>query len=381
MAEDATLFVELDPFLIFQSASVAPSQILQNGLLFDLGDLPALECGNISITVFASCEAEMGQTHCVAVTATPNAPCPAPDEAWSGATVNVTGECTEEGTVFRIQNTGTATMTVPLQYIIVEDGVMLNTAPTQGPVLAAQEILTVELPDDEGSTYFIQTNQEPFSPGFVLPTAFLEGCSSTPGGTFSFGFTNLLFDGDDQDWYDQLCLPNTGAFDPNDKRAVPVGYGDDHNILPETPLEYTIRFQNTGTDTAFTVVLRDTLAASLDLATLRLGAASHDYTFALDSSGTLEIDFLDIMLPDSNVNLAASQGFITYTIAPRAGLPLQTRIENTAAIYFDFNDPIITNTTFHTIDTNFIRISTGLQTPAVSYARLSVFPNPAGVEP
>ncbi|MBL8964476.1 MAG: aldehyde dehydrogenase, partial [Phycisphaerae bacterium] len=50
-----------------------------------------------------------------------------------------------------------------------------------------------------------------------------------------------------------LCLPNIGAYDPNDKQAVPVGYGPEHFIRAGDPLHYQIRFQNTGTDTAFTV--------------------------------------------------------------------------------------------------------------------------------
>ena len=61
------------------------------------------------------------------------------------------------------------------------------------------------------------------------------------------------------------------SFDPNDKLVSPAG--------PFTPLEaqnsiwltYTIRFQNTGNDTAYVVRLRDSLQSNLDIASLKDG--------------------------------------------------------------------------------------------------------------
>jgi hypothetical protein len=38
-----------------------------------------------------------------------------------------------------------------------------------------------------------------------------------------------------------------------------------------------------------------------------------------------------------------------YSIRPKAGLSLGTRLENFADIYFDFNDPVRTNTTVNTL--------------------------------
>lgn len=55
------------------------------------------------------------------------------------------------------------------------------------------------------------------------------------------------------------------------------------------------------------------------------------------------------MLPDSNVNEAASHGFTSFRVKQVPNLPVGTLIENSAAIYFDFNAPVITNTSWHTI--------------------------------
>jgi hypothetical protein len=44
-----------------------------------------------------------------------------------------------------------------------------------------------------------------------------------------------------------------------------------------------------------------------------------------------------------------SHGFVSFRVAPRAGLPEGTVIENTAGIVFDQNSPVITNTVRNTL--------------------------------
>ena len=61
-------------------------------------------------------------------------------------------------------------------------------------------------------------------------------------------------------------------------------------------------------------------------------------------------------------------------------MPLETRIENTAAIYFDFNEPVITNTTFHTIGEDFLEVVDVVVTPAYPGADILVAPNPFETE-
>lgn len=135
----------------------------------------------------------------------------------------------------------------------------------------------------------------------------------------------------------------TCAYDPNDKQVWPAR-GADNRVNDGEELLYTIRFQNTGTDTAFRVVIHDRLSPDLDWATLRPLAASHPFTSSLSENGLLEFRFENILLPDSATNQAGSQGFASFLIHLRAGLPLNTVIGNTAEIYFDLNPPITTNT-------------------------------------
>lgn len=147
-----------------------------------------------------------------------------------------------------------------------------------------------------------------------------------------------------------ICEPVTGSRDPNAKDVIPAGVGEEGFILPEdTVLFYTVHFQNNGNDTAFTVVVKDTLSAFVDPATIVPGAASHPYSFDLSGPGVLTFRFDAILLPDSTTNEPESHGYFNYTVKLKPNLPLGTVIENTAAIYFDFNEPIITNTTVNTI--------------------------------
>jgi len=197
--------------------------------------------------------------------------------------------------------------------------------------------------------------------------------------------TNGMFPPPDESpLVDIECVTVTNAYDPNDKTVYPKGWGTAGNIEPGTEFKYTVRFQNTGTDTAFKVVLIDTLDADMDIASLQIGNSSHPFVFNVSGKGrpVLRWTFDNILLPDTNTNEEKSHGFVSYSIRPKAGLSLGTRLENFADIYFDFNDPIRTNTTVNTLwqptytpgilDTVFV---TSTKKP-LAEKELSIYPNP-----
>lgn len=136
----------------------------------------------------------------------------------------------------------------------------------------------------------------------------------------------------------------TGSYDPNDKRALTSSRSSDaaYFIDSDEWIDYIIRFQNTGTDTAFTVVVTDTLSAVLDMGSFVQGVASHPYTVTFKPDRVVEWRFANILLPDSNVNEALSHGLVTFRIRPVEPLMPGRVIENIANIYFDFNEPVIT---------------------------------------
>jgi hypothetical protein len=59
----------------------------------------------------------------------------------------------------------------------------------------------------------------------------------------------------------------------------------------------------------------------------------------------VNFNFPLIFLPDSTTNEPESPGFVKYAIRTKPNLQLGPVLRNTAYIYFDFNEPIITNTT------------------------------------
>ena len=135
-------------------------------------------------------------------------------------------------------------------------------------------------------------------------------------------------------------VPVTGAIDPNDKLVSPEGFIYNER---DSMLLYTIRFQNTGTDTAFNVTIRDTLNSFLDAMSINVVGASHPFLKHFEEDSILVINFNNILLPDSNINEPGSKGFISFYSEIKNNVPLESEITNSAAIYFDFNLPVITN--------------------------------------
>lgn len=142
-----------------------------------------------------------------------------------------------------------------------------------------------------------------------------------------------------------------GSYDPNDKQVVPAGNGAKGYIsMNDSVLQYTIRFQNTGSFPASFVAIRDTLDPSLDITTIQAGASSHDYKMQILDGNVLAFLFDPINLTDTATDEAGSHGMVTFYIKQKKNLAGGTEIRNRASIFFDFNDPITTNTTLNTIE-------------------------------
>lgn len=133
------------------------------------------------------------------------------------------------------------------------------------------------------------------------------------------------------------------SYDPNIKEVYPVDVEPKYSDW----LTYTVHFQNTGNDTAFKVRITDTLDEKLDPESFEVLGYSHPVQVRLNRKA-LVFNFPDINLPDSNSNEKQSHGYIQYRIKPVKNLPEGTKIYNTAYIFFDYNAPIVTNTTVNT---------------------------------
>jgi len=141
----------------------------------------------------------------------------------------------------------------------------------------------------------------------------------------------------------------TSSYDPND---IEVNYArlTPAQVAARQPLDYTVRFQNMGTDTAFTVVINDTLDfRKLNIASVQLVAQSHNCIWSLSGNGLLTVRFLDIKLPHRNMDVIRSQGFVRFRVQPKTTLAVGEIIPNHAGIVFDYNAPVRTNTATTTV--------------------------------
>ncbi|MEM8906972.1 MAG: T9SS type A sorting domain-containing protein, partial [Bacteroidota bacterium] len=364
---EASILISLDPGINLVSAEL-PYTTLPNGdIEFLLGEVPPNACDQFRFEANIDCEnVELGQTLCATARIFPDTICTSNPE-WSGASIQVTGNCENEELInFTIRNVGDAPTTDGLNYIVVEDQVIMSQEP-----FSLNPLESLEVPiTASGATYRIAAQQEPQHPGNSQPSFTIEGC-----GGLSPGFVNMFSMDDGNDFVDIDCKEVIGSFDPNDKTGFPLGRQAENFIEENIDLEYLIRFQNTGTDTAFRVVIRDTLSRFLDPTTVQPGASSHPYQFELLGNGILKFTFDNILLPDSTTNLEGSNGFVEFKIKQQIDNPIGTVIRNTAAIYFDFNAPIITNETIHTIGEVLVTDVRDLDNNQIATS-VSVYPNP-----
>ena len=263
-------------------------------------------------------------------------------------------------------------MPAATDYIIVEDNIILKQESFQ---LIMDEELSVTVDTISGSTYHLILNQQDGFPailGNIIVTNSIETCD----GEMTTGSFNDFTEDDGENYLSIHCQAVVTAYDPNDKQAFPRGWKKEHLIDHTTDLEYMIRFQNTGNDTAFLVRIEDHLSDFLNPVSIQPGASSRPYTFDFEPNGTAVFTFENILLPDSTTNLEASQGFVKFKIAQKPNNEPGTVIYNKAAIYFDINSPVITNEVFHTIQEDWISLLLDSNESPVNEPIMMIQPNP-----
>lgn len=220
------------------------------------------------------------------------------------------------------------------------------------PFIAATSSVSPSGYSISGDTIIWNFSSIPYPVGSNFKVEFTTPLSTPLGTTFTTCATVRAYTPDlnlsnNSDCYSTLV---TGSYDPNDKSVSPVGMGPEGNItVNDKELNYRIRFQNTGNGPAVNIVVKDTLSPFVDVMTLEMLSVSHNYKIDILPGNILRWKFDNIQLPDSNSNEPGSHGYIHYRIRQKANNPLGTEIKNTAYIYFDFNDPVITNTTLNTL--------------------------------
>lgn len=366
-ATDVRIEVELAENLDYLGSSM--TLISQNGqkLLFDIGDLDIDGEGTATIDVFCACDAATGDLSCSTFRILPDT-CYAVLPDWDHSVVKIDASFDPAQLYFTLQNVGTGDMAQARWYRLRNTCLTVVGAGTFQ--LGAGESLDLTFPN-QAVVYYFEAEPAPNQPYIPGSAWLLSRCQPGPPET------SWMNNSTGSPFYDVDCMEVSNSFDPNDIRVTPRGDGPEGAILAdESELRYMIRFQNTGNDTAYTVSIRDTLPAWLDALSVVPGPSSHRYTFDLQNN-TLKFHFAGINLPDSTANREGSQGYVEFTVRMKPKLAPGVRIENRAAIYFDFNAPVITNTALNTIASP-ILVSVD-EAPAGQPAALPlrVSPNPA----
>lgn len=373
--DSAYVVVELDSSLSLVGASLPYAQLSgTNSFRFQLDTVHVGDCGNFTLQTEVFCDSlNPGRIHCVNAHIYPDTICSSPNPNWSGASLQVVGECVNGDSVrFTITNVGTANMVSGTGVWVVEDDILRQIGSAQ---LNVGEDSIFSVPAN-GSTWATLVDQVPNHPGPSLPRAIIEGCGIDSTGRFSVGYAGLFAEDDLPPYISIDCQADIAAYDPNDKIGFPLGVGSQHEIFASDELEYTIRFQNTGNDTAFKVVLRDRIPQTLDLSTIVMGASSHPFSLDIRNGGVVEWILDPIILPDSATNPEASQGFVRFSIRQNPNNQIGTRIENQVSIYFDYNPPIVTAPSWHTLRGPYQMLPTVSEQPKDGKGSILAFPNP-----
>jgi uncharacterized repeat protein (TIGR01451 family) len=387
--------VELDPLLTVNSASLPYTDIGNNIFRFETGDINPGQCVNFTLSTTVSCDAQNGQTICMDATLYPAEDCifdsipsdpitndgiggtldglPGPCTLpWDKSSLQVEGWCQGDSVYFSVTNTGDfgdGDMECYSPVWLTVDGVVTDTDSLQ---IQGGETVIYSYPAS-GQTFFLNAEQHPLHPGNSAPNAHVELCGDSTNWTP--GVVNQFPQDDADPDVDIYCGQVTAPVDPNDKTGYPLGQTEEYYIQPNQQLQYVIRFQNVGTDTAFTVVVRDTLDIDLNIFTVTPGVASHPYTFKMYGPSVLEWTFEDIQLPDSTTNSEGSNGFLTFHVDQVPDLAPGTVINNDADIYFDFELPITTNTTVHKIFEGFVEVL-NIEDFTIEGKEIFMYPNP-----
>ncbi len=341
--QNVKVHVKWPEFVSPISANIPYSwNISDSTIVFELGVLEAGATGLIRIIDSVSCGdvSILGITQCTKAWISPSNSCITPPPGWDGTDLVIKAKCVGFYPRFTIVNKGQA-MAGPRNYRVFRDSLFVLQQTFQ---LGSGDSLVFSIPGSGNFTYRVEADQSPFHPFSTVASA-QTSCQFFP-------IAPAYFPPDDEDpviSYD--CQVIRGAYDPNDKEVWPKGSTAAGLVQPKSLLKYRIRFQNTGNDTAINVIIEDSLAEGFDIRTLQNGVSSHSARLQISGGKrpVLKWHFKNILLPDSNTNEEASHGFVEFRIEPFDTLALGSRLSNHANIYFDYNDPIRTNSTLNTL--------------------------------
>ena len=374
----AQVSVKLPRYVVFKLANRPYTRLADSTYVFAVGPLAPGQTGTILIRDSVACgnPTILGLTVCTRAWITPGIVLNRP-AGWNQASLQVRGRVVPGNVVrFAVRNEGVGATTDSLALRIYQN---TQLALTHRFALPAGDSLVLRVPA-QGAVVRLEADQPAAHPLSRQTSATVEVAALRPAGGAPSPAMAAFPPAPPAPSVAEECLPIVDSHDPNDKQVVPAGLTPQHDTPFDVPLRYQVRFENTGTAPAYRVVVVDTLAATLDLRTLRVGAASHPVRWKLSGKArpVLTFTFDPIDLPARSASAAGSQGFVQFTIQPLPGLPDYTVIRNYADIYFDYNPPVRTDTTRNRLHNLPLVVSPG---SALSYSAVLASPTLLALAP
>ena len=314
-------------------------------------DVPAIGVGHsFTITVLDSvaCRDSLrNQVLCQKATLVETTHCSTPSPTWDGAVLVAYTNCVIGGSrTFTVRNNGSNMADSTDYRFYANDGLV-----SRGKLkLAAGDSILFTISDLQ-STWLLEVDQTHGSDSPVASVISGPCFVPTPGNPLRV----MAALPDSGIYYAEECLVVLDSYDPNDKEVTPKGFGNNHVLEPGSRLSYKINFQNEGNIETEFISLTDTLSTALDLSTFERGAESHEGATLLqyytrDGRAVVTYRWPVLHLVPKTQSEAASQGFVSFSVMPKANLPLGTRVDNQAFIYFDYNVAVPTPVATVTLD-------------------------------
>lgn len=338
----------------------------------ELGDLPADFYGTIEGTCTIDCS--KGRVYCIESNIFPKVNCLY--ENLNQPFILAEAECKNDSIEFRLTNKSNVSMQKTSSFAIIEDDIIIF---MKSYKLNSGETLIQTVPMQK-NYYILSGELIEGSEIYNKPSIWRYNCNKLATQNLELKNANEYnLDGNDFG-YSIECEEPGIAFDPNVKIAKPIGVNIEHNISNDDRIDYTIHFQNVGEGPALNVRIEDYIDPNFDLFSIQGIFCKHAaFRVALDSQNRLlQIFFDHIFLPDSASSQEDSRGYVTFNIKLKNNLPLPTKVNNSASIYFDQNPAVITDTVFHTIDTAYLKVILTSIEKTHDSIQINSFPNPAG---
>ena len=212
VAEDAYVEITLPPELVLNTSELPATPLANNTYSFGLGNVNPGDCGSFWLNATLDCNSDVGLTHCVEAHIYPDTICMDTMMAWDGSSVELSADCEGDSVILTISNNGWGDMSESLEFIVVEDNVLIRDSAFQLESGMATSLVVYP----NGATIVLQAQQSFGHPGQSMPIIFVEGCG---GDSISIGFVTQYPQNDGDCAIAIDCRESVNSFDPNIKRS------------------------------------------------------------------------------------------------------------------------------------------------------------------